>query len=216
MINLNSYCIKYLTIILFLSVAFTNLFAQNKIIERTELKKTLRFDEWKGKNHGVTNGINLSTEKIPVLSVYTEIKHKYLFFISQQEDGQSFVKYRSKWKSDDLGFVEITLSFLNSGLEAHEYLIDEFISTVLPPEAKMNSRDIPNVVGDISFYQGRTFIRDNIVVNVHTEGELTTKVKEIVQKIDEIILTHKTFQTENKVRPYIIVDNNGQKTIVEP
>lgn len=201
---------------IFISLTYTNLFAQIETNEKIELKRALRFDEWKGKNHGVTNGINLSNEEIPALLSSIEIKPKCPFFISKQENGQFYVKYRSKWKHGDDGFVEITISFLNSGLEAHEYLIDQFISSTLPPDIKINSIDNPKVVGDISFYQGRIFIRDNIVVNIHAEGNFIVKVKEIAQEIDEVFLNHKTINSGDLKKPYIILDRNGEKHIVEP
>lgn len=197
-------------------MAFTSLIAQTITNERIELKKALKFDDWKGKNHGMTNGVNLSNEEIPSLSGYVEIKPKNKFFNTQQEDGQCFVTYRSKWKHGDDGFVEITLSFLHSSIEAHEYLIDQIISTVLPQEIKINSIDEPCVVGDISFYQGRIFIRDNIVVNIHAEGIMAAKVKEISKDIDDILITHKTYNTGDVTKPYIISKSNGEKQIIEP
>lgn len=207
---------KYYVFVICFIMAIINLNAQDGTIEKLELKRVLKFEEWKGKNKENINGVNLSDEKISGLSDLSEIKPRNLFFISQLENGKSFVRYRSKWQHSNNDFIEITLSFLDSGNEAQEYLIDQLISSGLPKEIKMNSIDSPAIVGSLSFYQGRIFIRNNIVVDIYAEGALKTKVFEIAKEIDEILLKHKTFYLEGKATPYITIDSNGRKMIIEP
>jgi len=126
------------------------------------------------------------------------------------------VKYRSKWKQTDSGFLEITISFLNSVIDAHEYLIDQFVSSTLPFYLKEDTRDIPPDVGDVSFYKGRIFIRNNIVVKIHAEGEMKSLVKDIVKEIDTLLLAQETVESYDMVKPRIIITSDNKKEIVKP
>lgn len=214
MFNLKYSIFLYITLILLFKS--TSLFAQPESKVKSDLKKSLDFENWVGKSSDIRNGINLSKEKIPALSDVTEIKPKNLFFIVQKEDGEYFVQYRSKWTLIDHSFAEITISSLNSVEEAKEYLIDQFVSSTLPTGIMEKCRDISPIVGDVSFYQGRIFIRNNIVVKIHAEGDFIKRVKDIAKEIDLLFLAQKTLQAYNKVKPFIEKDSNGYQRIVEP
>lgn len=202
-----------------LLIVFTNIFAQSGLSEndeKKELKKSLKFDDWAGKNDEMRNGINLSKIKISALSDATEIKPKNTFFISQKDNGESFVMYRSQWHLSKNDFTEITISFLRSGLDAQEYLIDRYMLTPLPFDIRKKSRDEPPVVGDVSFYNGRLFIQNNIIVNIYAEGEMINRIKDIAKAIDAILLTQKAVQSYDDLTPKIKKDSNGSLMIIEP
>lgn len=125
--------------------------------------------------------------------------------------------YRSKWSQSEKDFVEITISFLNSNLESHEYLFDQYIlGSTLPLNTRENSLDNPSIVGDVSFYKGRIFIRNNIVVKIHAEGKMSTLVESIAKEIDKLILSQDIVDSYDKFKPRIVKDNNDKKIIIEP
>jgi hypothetical protein len=126
-----------------------------------KLKESLRFEEWQISNK-IINGINILDNKIPSLSYLSESRPKNVFYISENKNGEAFVAYHSKWYSSSESFIEVTMSILNSGYEAKEYLYNKYIlDTTLPFEIKSNCIDIPKIVGDVSFFRGRLFIRNN-------------------------------------------------------
>lgn len=181
------------------------------------LKKTIQFDSWPGKNKDLRNGINLSKEKLLTLSGANEITPKHLFFITQKEDGQSFVSYRSQWRESDKDFTEITLSFLHSGIEAHEYLFNQYImSSTMPLYLKENSQDKIPIAGDVSFYKGEIFIRNNIVIKIHAEGKMSSLTENIAKEIDKLLLTQDIADSYDKYRPRIVKDSIDKKIIIEP
>ncbi len=202
-------------IVITLLIAINDLFAQSDISEndeRKELKRSLNFDDWPGKTNEIRNGINLSNLKIPVLVDTHEIKPKYLFFVSKKDNGELFVKYRSQWHLTKIDFTEITLSFYKSGIEAHENLIDQYMLTPLSLETRKISRDKQDVVGDVSFYNGRLFIRNNIIVKIYAEGELISRIASIAKAIDAILLSQEIVQSYDDITPRI--QKNGDNVIV--
>lgn len=181
------------------------------------LKKELQFEDWPGKNSNIREGINLSKLKIVELNDALEKKPKNLFFISRTQNDTPFIQYRSKWQQSDSAFIEITISYLNSSIEAQDYLIDYYIlGSSLPPEILKKSRDKPALVGDISFYNGQIFIRNNIVIKIHAEGQLQNRVLKIAKKVDSLLLNQETFKTNDFSKPRLEKDNNGNFVIIEP
>jgi hypothetical protein len=219
MFNFNGRLIFYVIMIFLIAPPAINGREQSESHESTDLnlKKSMHFDDWPGKNKEVKNGINLSKEKISALSGTTEIKPKKIFFISRKKNGEPFVSYRSKWQQNENDFMEITISFLNSGIEAQDYLFNYYIlSSTLPLNVIENSRDVPPVVGDVSFYKGRIFIRNNIVVKIHAEGKMTSRSMDIAREIDALLLAQNRVESFNKLTPRINKDSGNILKIVEP
>ena len=76
--------------------------------------------------------------------------------------------------------------------------------------------DVPPIVGDVSFYKGRILIRNNIVVKIHAEGKMISLVKDIAKEIDALLLTQETVESNDKVKPRIIITSDNKKEIVKP
>lgn len=208
----------YFFSLIFILFSF-NAFSQMDIKKQEEklLKDSLKFEIWKGKDKDLLYGINLSKINIKSLSDAKEIKSKNPFYTSMRLNNEFFVKYRSKWYINDSDFVEITLAFLNSANEAHNYIVDYYlIGSTLPLEIKNKAKDIPTIVGDNSFYNGQIFVRNNIVVNIHAEGKLKDRVITIAKEIDAELMKQKTYKSEELVKPKIKLDSNNNRIIEEP
>ena len=206
-----------LVIHLFISV-FAKTYAQPEHIEdlKKDLKNTLQFDDWPGKYTGIRNGIDPSKSEIYNLVDLEEIKAGRPFIISQNEIGTFFVTYRSKWLQSENSYIEITISILNSGSEAHEYLFEYYLmGSTLPIEIKESTLDDPPIVGDVSFYEGQIFTRNNIVVKIHVVGNLATRVKAIAQELDALILAQDVLQPSELLNPRIEIDSNGDPNIIK-
>lgn len=217
MVNIK-YIFNIVLVIIFFTSVPNNLFAQSVALDNSEeyLRNALDYTTWAGKYDNVRNGINLSTEKLLSLSNVTEVKPNNLFFLSQDSDGNYFVKYRSQWQKTETDFMEITISFLKSCIDAHEYLMYRFISTTLPIENIINHMDTTPFVGHVSYKNGCYFIRNNIVVKIHAEGEMRLLKEEVAKEIDTLLLAQHTENTYNEnIKPAIVkVDN--QYAIIEP
>lgn len=181
------------------------------------LKKELKFENWPGKKGEVRNGINPSKLEIAELSDAVEKKPKKLFYIAQTKTDSLFVQYSSRWFISDIDFMEMTLSYLNSADEAREYLMDYYIAgSSLPFDVLKKARDTPSKAGDVSFFNGQLFVRNNIVVKIHAEGKMRDRALNIAKKIDHSLLKQKTFKTSEKCKPKLKKDNNGNVFIEEP
>lgn len=210
--------IKKIVIAIALLTIVEGVFAQSELSEnneKEELKKSLDFDNWPGKTTDVRNGINLSNLKIPSLADTHEIEPKYPFFISKKDNGELFVRYRSQWQLTRSDFLEITLSFYKSGTEAHENMINHYMLTPLPLEVRKKSRDKYPVAGDISFYNGRLFIRNNIIVKIYAEGKLIPRIEKIATTIDSLLLNQQIAQSYEDATPKIKKDGDNI-IVIEP
>jgi hypothetical protein len=214
----NTY-IKIIAIII-VTAAFYNIYGQSGMRQKEDIEKkikeSLRIDASQIDSSRVINGINISKEHLPSLSDLSELKPKKMFYISENKDKQYFVTYHSKWYQNKESFIEVTLSVLNSGYEAKEYLLDKYIlETTLPIEMKINSIDLPKKVGDLSFFNGRVFIRNNVVVEVFAEGDISARIVKISKEIDSLLLQQKNIQSKADILPRVIIDSNNVRKIVE-
>lgn len=71
-------------------------------------------------------------------------------------------------------------------------------------------------MGDVSFYGGRYFIRNNIVVNIHAEGTITNIVENLSKEIDLILLSQKTEGLYENILPRLEIDNQKNVKVIEP
>ncbi len=214
----NKYLIKItLLIFSFAFVCETN--AQLNEIKKREatLKKELKYENWVIKKNQKREGINLSAQKVKELEGIKEIKPKKLFFISKTQNDSSFIQYRSKWVQSDSSFLEITVSYLDSPIEAQNYIMDYYIlGSSLPYEILLKSKDEPVLVGDISFFKGQLFIRDNIIVKLYSEGAIQKRSLEIAKEIDSLLLTQSVSDLKSNVKPRLQKDKEGNISIIEP
>lgn len=212
---------KILNIFVFILILCNviNISAQNLDDDslKKEFKKSLKFDSWTGKSNIVRDGINLSALKLTSLQTARKIVKEKNFILFRMENGEHFIKHVGNWKIGDDDFLEITISYLNSGIEAHEYVIDHyFIGSALPLSMKLNTLDQPSVIGDVSFFGGRIFIKNNIVVDIHAEGQFKSNMVQIAKEIDELLSSQKIYNSCDKVKPKLKKDDNGKISIIEP
>lgn len=216
--NKNKYLIKItILIISFAFVYETN--AQLNEIRNSEiaLKKELKFGDWPVKNNQKRDGINLSSQKVKELENIKEVKPNKLFFIAKTQNDSSFIQYRSKWMQSDSSFLEITVSYMDSPIEAQNYIMNYYIlGSSLPYEILSKSKDEPVMVGDISFFNGQLFARDNIIVKLYAEGILHKKSLNIAKEIDSLLLSQSISDLKSNVKPRLQKDNKGNISIIEP
>jgi hypothetical protein len=210
--------IKTLSILFSIFITY-NISAQNfdDVKLREEYKKSFEFGSWSGKSNIVRDGINLKTLELTSLETATKIFKEKDFFLYRLENGQNYIKHVSNWMIDVDDFLEITISYFNSGIDAQEYVIDQyFIGSTLPKNIKLNALDQMSVLGDVSFYGGRIFIKNNIVVDIHAEGQFESIMSKIAKEIDFLLSNQKTYNLPEKVKPRLEKDYNGNIRIVEP
>jgi len=208
---------KIVTLIFFISVSICS--GQPEKLENIEksLKYSVNFENWSGKDSLCRNGINLSKTGITSLSNAIETRPKSIFFIAKDDNGKDFVQYSSKWTTGDNSFMEITLFFLNSGIEAQEFLFSRFVlGSTLPLEIREKGNDNPLLVGNISLFNGTLFVRNNIIVKIHCEGNLQNKLLNVSKEIDELLLSQKIGASRNILKPYIVKNSKGGTQIIEP
>jgi hypothetical protein len=181
------------------------------------LKKELEFEKWNKHSEQKRNGINLSKVRLKELEKANEVRPKKMFFIAKTKSDSSFIQYRSKWTDSDNSYIEITMSYFETPLEAQNYVMEYYVlSSSLPFEKLKKSKDKAETVGDLSFFEGTVFIRDNIVVNIYSEGDFIKKNLRIAKEIDSLLLSQSTSQSRNEVKPLLKKDDNGKISIIEP
>lgn len=210
--------LKLLFSILFISFGF-EIRAQTDEIKKREfaIKQKLQFEDWPENNNQKRNGVNLSNHFIKELDNSKEARPNKKFFIAKTKNDSSFIQYCSKWIQSDSSFVEITMSYLESPSEAQNYVMDYYIlGSSLPFEILSYSRDMPVKVGDISFWNGLLFIRDNVVVKLYLEGEFFKKSLNLAKEIDSLLLSQSVSIGTNNYKPNASKDEKGNLIIIEP
>jgi len=175
---------------------------ENETVEK--LKELTDFAKWPGKNGPVRDGLNLSKYAIPSLSdAIEEPKNIPRFSAREITPGEILVQYRSKWELSPQDFLSITLTFANTCEEAHEYLIERFFNSSMPFEGRVHRRDLPVKAGDLSFDDGRYFIRNNIIVEFHGVGTIVEKITQAAKEVDNLLLARSTAVSTHPFRPVI-------------
>ena len=108
-------------------------------------------------------------------------------------------KFEFRWENEDYIYIEeyitesneIALKYL---LEKHKWYTNPFIEEM---------KDEPAIVGNISYSQGREFIRNNIIIIIHASGEFEKRLTEIAKQVDKEILKSITFTSIDQVKPRI-------------
>ncbi len=176
-----------------------------------KLKELSDFESWPGKTGPVRAGVRLSKGIIPILEGTTDIRpnrtpglwgveNNLVRYWSRWQMGETIITGREDYTEDR---VEIWIVVAETAAEAHEYLIERYFYTSLPFETRVPRRDQPNVAGDISFFGGRKFIRNNIVVEISAKGKMKDKLRETAEQIDALLLTRPTATSADPFKPVI-------------
>ncbi len=176
-----------------------------------KLKELSDFESWPGKTGPVRAGVRLSKGIIPILEGTTDIRpnrtpglwgveNNLVRYWSRWQMGETIITGREDYTEDR---VEIWIVVAETAAEAHEYLIERYFYTSLPFETRVPRRDQPNVAGDISFFGGRKFIRNNIVVEISVKGKMKDKLRQTAEQLDALLLTRPTAASAQQFKPVI-------------
>ncbi|MFH1940757.1 MAG: hypothetical protein ABIL68_01540, partial [bacterium] len=169
----------------------------------TEYKKSVDFFNWTGKEGLVRSGINYSSFVLESLSGAQKVNKKKTFTLRKIEDEKYVVRYKSRWIIEKGNSIEILFYTAETCNDAHEYLIRHFYNSLTSSSDNIMREDVPTIVGDVSFRDGFVFIRNNIIVEIHAEGELRKKINLISKEIDELILMQPTASMAMQFKPVI-------------
>lgn len=112
------------------------------------------------------------------------------------------VYFKYSWKKPPERFLNVTELITPNHETALQYINDRwetssiYIGQPLP-------QDKPPVVGHVSYWNGRTFIRDNIVVDCHLNADLNPYLPEIARLIDNVLLKSPTYTSVSAAKPIV-------------
>lgn len=156
--------------------------------------------------HGNIRGaVKLSINEISALEGATEIKsgeRPWLWKMGWNGDNYDFVKYVYTWTLSDTNFVNVDMVITESEEQALRYLTEKRETSSIPLHL-LQPEDQPTIAGDISFGQGRDFIRNNIVIEIHAEGIFNNRTEKLAQQIDNIIIKGPTFFSLSEIKPTV-------------
>ena len=111
--------------------------------------------------------------------------------------------YEYRWDSDGDDFAYIDIWVADSRDLAFDILKEKQKSYTIPPNILEQSKDIPAIVGDLSYQKGLEFIRDNFIVRIYTSDSYNNSISEIAKYIDSKILKSPTYNLAAQVKPVI-------------
>lgn len=143
-----------------------------------------------------------TTADIPAFKGMTQIsKGEHPRDVTKISNGSYSSEYEFKWvsESDDYAYFNIRImenhdDAVEAIAEMHNCYTNPFID---------ESIDDPVVVGNISYMKGREFIRDNLIVRIHSSDKFDELITEIANYIDSKILNSPTFMSISRVKPVI-------------
>lgn len=169
-------------------------------------------------NHCKIRGaVKLSINEIPALEGATAIKSgekPWLWKMGWQGDNYDLVKYVYAWTLSDTNFVNVDMVITESDEQALRYLTEKRETSSIPLDL-LQPEDHPTVAGDISFGQGRDFIRNNIVIEIHTEGIFKDRTDKLAQQIDKIIIDGPSFNSLIQIKPVIMDFKLANNPVIE-
>lgn len=166
-----------------------------------KFKEMSGYYNWPGKNGPVRDGIDLSKCNIPSLSdVPIVTKPPFFSYIAKEENRKILPYYRSVWQIDKQNLVQVWVVFAESCEEAHEYAIYRYFNSSNPQIPKPDDMAI---AGDISFFNGHGFIRNNIFVTITPEGEMVNRKAALAKDIDNLLLARPTASSAEEFKPRI-------------
>ncbi len=146
--------------------------------------------------------IEFTTTDIPTFYGMTQTKtiDNSFFGATKMIDDSYYAVYVFKWVSEtNFAYFDITIMenhdrAITALTEKHSYYSNPFVA---------ESIDEPAIVGDVSYMKGREFIRDNLIIRIHTNDKFDDKITEIAKYIDLKLLKSQSFTTISQVRPII-------------
>jgi len=147
--------------------------------------------------------VEFTTVDIPTFNGMTQTKtiENSFFSATKMTDSSYSAEYEFKWvsESDDYAYFDIRImenhdKAIAALTEMHNYYSNPFVA---------ESIDEPAKVGDISYMKGREFIRDNLIIRIHTNDKFDNNITEIAKYIDSKILKSQSFTSISQVRPMI-------------
>lgn len=147
--------------------------------------------------------VAFTTADIPTFKGMTQTKNiENSFFGATKILNESYyAEYEFRWTSEEGDFAYFDIWILANHDEAvtaltemHEYYTNPFIN---------ESIDEPAAVGNISYMDGREFIRDNLIITIHTSEKFDNSITEIAKYIDSKILKSQSFFSISEVKPSI-------------
>ncbi|MBN1348185.1 hypothetical protein JXJ21_02130 [candidate division KSB1 bacterium] len=167
-----------------------------------KLKELADFYNWPGKSGAIRAGANLAKYTIPELEG-APITHHYSNPSFWRVDNKINIKRAHTYIFTDTDLIHIHLTVSETCEGAHEYYIRRLYVSSLPFEVKVPPGDSTKIIGDISFYGARHFIRNNIAVEFTPEGELINKLVTIASQLDSILLMCPTAVSADPFKPVI-------------
>jgi hypothetical protein len=150
--------------------------------------------------------IKLTIDSIPALegstAFHSDPKPRLWQAGMEDEDIYYVIKFTYEWKVSQDDFVIMDLTVTESRETAQKYLLERRLLSSLPIDLQL-SQDQPAVAGQISYGNGRDFIRDNLLIEIRAEGQFAEKVPEIARQIDALILQNTKLMFAENMRPVI-------------
>lgn len=150
---------------------------------------------------GIRPLVYLTTEDIPTFTGMTQTKHgQFPQSIPYDLPSNYSPEIEFRWESHDGNYVYIDVCVTENELaiimliEAHKYYVNPFIE---------DNKDDPAVVGDHSYFGGKEFVRDNLIVKIHTSEKFDGKTTEIAKHIDTKIKNGPIFKSLEEFKPSI-------------
>ncbi len=158
--------------------------------------------------------IYLKTEDIPTFHGMTQIRYDEIPRAGIKDStGNYTAEVTFSWKSDNGNFSYIDISATESNesaicilLNSHKLYTNPYIE---------ENRDKPAAVGDLSYYQGVEFIRDNLIVKIHASEIFDNSITEIAKYVDAKIRKSPTFTSSAQIRPVIIDFRISKNPVIE-
>jgi len=143
----------------------------------------------------VRAAVKLSNQNIPFLKNKNQTK----FGEKPSIQYSGVVKFKYSWELSNNDILSIDLFVAETNELANNYLTDKRQHCSIPMDIYV-PQDNPAVVGDISYGNGRQFIRDNILIEIRTD----TSLIDIAMQIDSLILKSSIAVSAYFMKPKII------------
>jgi len=113
-------------------------------------------------------------------------------------------EYVLYWSNNDV--IRIDEIVFKDKKSAYMYLIEDHLYNYTHPDIE-SLKDEPAVVGDVSYFNGKEFIRDNIIIKINVSEKYTSRISYIAKQIDNKISQSPTLPYSKQLRP--VINNFG-------
>lgn len=160
--------------------------------------------------------IQLTTSDIPTFNGMTQSGFGNTpWGVSEILSGTYTPMYEYRWDSNGDDFAYIDIWVADSKDLALDILKEKQKAYSIPPNLLEQNKDIPAVVGDLSYYKGLEFVRDNFIVRIYYSDKFSNSVSEIAKYVDSKILKSPTYISVNQVKPVIKVFKTSNNPVIE-